>query len=106
MAERDERGRFAKGNGGGPGRPKKTREEQYLDILLSVVTPKEWEHVCAVALSRARAGDGKAREWLGNYIIGKPVERHELTGAEGAPISVEHELNADTIAEAIRILGR
>jgi hypothetical protein len=84
VTERDDRGRFVKGQTGNPnGRPKKAREEQYLDILLSVVTPEEWTKVCVSALTHAKAGDGKAREWLGNYIIGKPVERHEVTFGNG-----------------------
>lgn len=91
MQDRDKNGRFARGNGGGPGRPKKVREEQYLDILLSVVTPKEWETVCAVALQRAKAGDGKAREWLANYIVGKPVDRQEISGPEGGRLKIEVE---------------
>jgi hypothetical protein len=107
MTERDERGRFVKGNGGGPGRPKRSREEQYLDVLLGVCTPDEWKIVCAVALSRAKAGDAKAREWLGNYIIGKPIEKHEVSGPDGGAIEVANVagVTAEDIAEARRILG-
>ena len=85
---RDENGRFAKGNGGGPGRPKKAREEKYLDILLSIITPDEWAKVCSVALSRAKAGDSRAREWLANYIVGKPVEKREISSPEGEGLRI------------------
>ena len=32
-------------------------------------------------------------------------ERQEITGPEGGPLQVEHDLDAETIAEALRILG-
>lgn len=86
VQDRDTNGRFVKGNGGGPGRPKKEKEAAYLDILLSVVTPDDWRKVCAVALARAKSGDAKARDWLSNYIVGRPVERHEVSGPNGAAI--------------------
>jgi hypothetical protein len=88
VAERDQNGRFAPGNRGGPGRPRKAREEKYLDILVAACTPDEWEQVCRVAIARARAGDSRAREWLANYIIGKPIEKHEVTGPEGEGLRI------------------
>lgn len=85
-AKRDQNGRFVKGHGGGPGRPKRSTEEKYLKALSKIVTSKDWEKVIMTALSRAKAGDGNARQWLSDYLIGKPLQRTEITGADGGPI--------------------
>lgn len=86
MMARDEHGRFAKGNCGGPGRPRRNREQEYHEILVSVVTPDEWRQIVMKAVDQAKRGDNVARKWLADYLIGPPVERRELTGAEGEPI--------------------
>ena len=86
---RDENGKFVKGNGGGPGRPKKLREEKYHEILVSVVDPIAWAAICAKAVSQAKHGDGLARKWLADYLIGPPVQKNEHTGAEGGPVIVK-----------------
>jgi hypothetical protein len=63
-------GRFAVGNPGGPGRPKRETERQYLDALRRGVPMEEWEKVVARALADAKRGDAKAREWLSKYLVG------------------------------------
>ena len=69
---RTKEGKFVKGNGGGPGRPKRITERAYLDIITSVCTPDIWRGVVNKALEDAQKGDSKAREWLASYVIGKP----------------------------------
>ena len=88
MNGREENGRFSKGNGGGPGRPRKAREEKYLDILVSICTPDEWATVCKVAVARAKSGDARAREWVGNYLVGKAIDKHEISGPEGEGLRI------------------
>ena len=83
---RDENGKFVKGNGGGPGRPKKQREEEYLKIMLSVVDPVEWKAICTKAVEQAKRGDATARKWIADYLIGPPVEKKEISGQEGGPV--------------------
>lgn len=63
-------GRFLPGGGGGPGRPRKEVERQYLDRLRKVVTLPEWEKVVLKALEDAQAGDSAARTWLSKYLVG------------------------------------
>jgi hypothetical protein len=87
-AQRDKNGRFVKGHSGGPGRPKRSTEEKYLAALSRRVTLKEWIKIVDVAIARAKMGDGQARQWLSDYLMGKPVQRNEITGAEGGPIVV------------------
>ncbi len=85
---RDSQGKFVKGNGGGPGRPKKAKEERYYEILVSTVTFADWQAIIKRAVSDAKKGDTSARKWLADYLIGPPVERKEITGADGDTILV------------------
>ena len=75
---RDEHGRYARGNSGGPGRPKARTEEQYLAVVSDTVSLDDWRAVIERAVDQARAGDYRARQWLANYLIGRPKERAEL----------------------------
>ena len=86
--KRDENGRFAKGNGGGPGRPKKEREVRYYEIMQSKCTFKEWGEICQKAVDQARRGDSVARKWLTDYLVGTAPQKHEITGADGETLVV------------------
>jgi hypothetical protein len=87
---RDDKGRFLKGNAGGPGRPQRETERAYLTALVGVVSLRAWRAICKQAVADARAGDRHAREWLGRYLIG----------------NVEAELLAERIKELERMLPR
>ena len=87
---RDKKGRFIKGVSGNPkGRSQKSREERYLDILVSTVTEQDWQAIIQRAIGDAKKGDNTARKWLADYLIGPPVERKEVTGAGAGPIVFE-----------------
>ena len=94
MADRNEKGQFIAGNGaangnkGGPGRPKRSTEEKDLRALSRHVTLKDWAKIVDTAVARAKAGDSTARQWLSDYLMGKPVQRSEISGPEGGPIVV------------------
>jgi hypothetical protein len=47
-------------------------EADYLAALSEAVPMDAWRAVIAKAVEQARAGDAKAREWLGIYVVGKP----------------------------------
>jgi hypothetical protein len=66
-------GRFLPGNPGGPGRPRRAIEADYLAALSEAVPIESWRAVIAKAVEQARDGDSKARAWLGAYLIGKPT---------------------------------
>ena len=78
-------GRFQKGNPGGPGRPKGGHIkwcEEFADgegkkLLL------QW------ARSKNPKAAMQALTLIFHYGKGKPTENHELTGKDGAPITVE-----------------
>lgn len=93
MAKRDANGRFTKGNqaakGGNGGRPAREVEEKFYRVLSRRVRVKDWEKVIDVAIARAKTGDSRARQWLSDYLMGKPVQRTELTGLDGGKITLE-----------------
>ena len=77
--ERDSKGHFKKGHAPvSPGRPKAAVEIEYMGILKQGVTPDDFKKIVATAVSLAMAGDWKAREWVGNYLIGRPNFTLEL----------------------------
>ena len=89
MAERDDNGRFIKGSTGNPrGRLPREREEKYYNILMQSVTFVDWEAIVKKAAEQAKRGDAVARKWLSDYLIGPPIERKEITGADGDTIFV------------------
>ena len=72
--ERQTNGTFAPGHAGGSGRPKRSTEENYLQVLSEQVTLKDWTEVVQRALDDAKNGDNRARDWLGKYLMGdKPA---------------------------------
>ncbi len=70
MATRDESGRFAIGNAGGPGRPRRTIESAYMAALGDAVSLDDWQAIVSRAVADAKAGESKARDWLTRYLIG------------------------------------
>ena len=71
---RDQRGRFADGNGGGPGRPPRPIERQYIAVISDVVGLDAWRRVVERALRDAENGDATARAWLSKYVTGDPPQ--------------------------------
>ena len=70
--ERQTNGRFAKGHPGGLGRPRRHIEREYVAALTDALSPKRWRAI--VERADAEAGDHRAREWLGKYLVGdKPA---------------------------------
>lgn len=67
---RDKQGRFVNDYTGGPGQPKRETERDYLAALSEAVGIDAWRQVVARAVKDAKAGDGKARDWLAKYLIG------------------------------------
>jgi hypothetical protein len=96
MATRDEKGRFVKGHPGGPGRPKREVEQEFFDATVAVVSPEDWSAIVKKAVEQAKEGNGYARSWLSDYLMGKPTQRTELTGADGGPIESNVDLSGLT----------
>ena len=47
-------------------------EIDYMGVLLDTVTLNDWRNVVNGALQAAKAGDPQARNWLAQYLIGRP----------------------------------
>jgi len=71
------------------GRPKKAKEEQYYRIMTTACTVSDWEAIVKKAVEQAKRGDGTARKWLADYIIGPPIERKEITGENGGALKIQ-----------------
>ena len=87
MTERSENGRFTKGNKGGPGRPKRTDEERYNAVLLSVISPERFQYMLELQARKADRGDSDAFKYICK-LLGMEVNRNELTGLNGGPIVI------------------
>lgn len=96
MVKQDEHGRFVKGHTGGPGRPKRKTEEAYFDAFRKYVKPEDWKAIIEKAITDAKDGDTAARKFLADYLIGPPIERKEISGADGSPLKVIVEYVNDT----------
>jgi len=71
-----------------PGRPPRSTEEKYLQATVNCVKLKDWKRIVTRAMEDAKKGDKDARKWLSDWLMGKPVERTELSGPEGGPIEM------------------
>jgi hypothetical protein len=91
MVERDDNGKFAPGNKGGPGRPPKPKEEKFYRTTLSAVTLSDWREIVKKAVEQAKRGNPSARKWLSDYLIGPPQQKVDVTSAgEALKIVVEY----------------
>jgi len=98
MAERmrDAQGRFVKGHENvSPGRPKRDIEEAYLHAIKEAMPTKRWLECLQVYAARAEAGDRYALRFFADYLLGRPVERRELTGLGGQPLQINVHYDRD-----------
>lgn len=96
MVERNEKGQFVKGVSGNPGgRP--IDQSKYLKRLDTAMTLKSWRAIILKAIEQAERGDAKARQWLSDYLLGRPIQRQELTSGEGGKFVIN--LSWDTDGE-------
>ena len=93
--DRDHDARFQKGGKGGPGRPRRAIESDYLAKLSEAVPLSVLQEIVAKAVEDAREGDHAARVWLANYLVGKP------TGDALRNLAVDEEVGVDPLAQQI-----
>lgn len=80
---------FVKGGKGGPGRPKREVEQDYLKAFKNVATPELWDAILDKAARQARAGDPAARKFLADYLVGIPAQKVYLSGDNGNPLQFQ-----------------
>lgn len=78
---RDGRGRFVKGHSGNP-KGKPIDQFKYLRKLGAAVTVSDWRAIIDRAVEQAKRGDPRAREWLSDYLMGKPPQQVDI-GSDG-----------------------
>jgi hypothetical protein len=78
-AHRNGDGRYANGNPGGPGRPRRATEVDYLRVLAEEVSLETWREIIRRARDDATKGDAKARDWIAKYLLGAPGELWSLS---------------------------
>ncbi len=69
---RDQGGRFAKGNNGGPGNPHAAKVAQLRSVLLEAVTPEDIRAVVEALVTEAKAGNVSAMREFFNRVLGQP----------------------------------
>jgi len=100
--QRDARGRFARGNSGGPGNPFGRRLAQLREFLLRSATEENVERLANMIMEKAFAGDMAAAKMLLHYWIGKPKEVAEpdRVDVEEWELAKEHVVRPDVAEEA------
>jgi hypothetical protein len=102
--DRAANGRFARGNAGGPGRPRRAIEADYLAALAEAVPLPEWRKIVGKAVEQARSGDHVARKWLSEYLAGPPSADRLLSLAAAKLADVDPtRLRANDLAEKKKI---
>jgi hypothetical protein len=76
---RNSNGTFGHGNPGGPGRPRRGVEREYLAAFAAAVPLADWQAIIQKAVAEAKGGNARAREWLSKYLVGEdPLVLAEL----------------------------
>jgi hypothetical protein len=73
-AGRDARGRFTKGNKGGPGNPFAREVARLRATMVHAYTPKVFMRLMEVLRQKAEGGDMVAMKLVLQYVLGKPAE--------------------------------
>jgi hypothetical protein len=70
---RDARGRFIKGNAGGPGNPFARQTARLRQALVAMVSEDDILDIAAMLIVKAKGGDLSAAKLLLSYVVGKPT---------------------------------
>ena len=111
-AKRDNRGRFLPGHGGGPGRPPRQREREYLAAFEQICTLDRWRRIVAQACADAEQGDARAREWLAKWLLPPPAlklihsdeEEQDILDLTVASMTIEELRTIDEIARKAELI--
>ena len=108
-ADRLANGKFAPGNKANKRALPAEVELEYRKIIMRQCTPDQWAQICDKAIEQARGGDRYARDWLTNYLIGKPiqtvrqvVDKRSISGKFLASLTTDQ---LDRAAQLIDIAG-
>jgi hypothetical protein len=97
-------GTFAEGNSGGPGRPARATERQYMAVVMAACDLDTWQAIVQRAVKDAKDGDSTARAWLASYLLGKPSPR--LTAPRPTRVLAMEQAEVDEVAEEVAKVQR
>ena len=90
MNGRDENGRFVKNHPNfGAGRKSRPYEERLRMILLEEIPPEKFRGLVQTAYQKGIKGDYSFLKLLFDHMIGPPIERKEITGADSQPLLIK-----------------
>lgn len=72
-SKRDSKGRFAKGNAGGPGNPFAKKVGELRSALLKAITPTDVRAIIKKLVALAKSGDTTAAKIVLERALGQPV---------------------------------
>jgi hypothetical protein len=93
--DRDASGRFVAGNKASKGvtkgkgeyaRGKKLAKNRYIAQMEQQVTPEDIAGIITKAIAQAKAGDRWARDFVFDYLVGRPVKRVLQLGDGESPL--------------------
>lgn len=87
MTDRNKGGLFAPGNKLGRGRPARAVEQEYINAVIGGVSMAQWKKIVKKAVADAVDGDWRARQWLSEYLIGKPPTILDIRAGEAKLLS-------------------
>lgn len=97
ISNKDEQGRFVKGNKAAKGRrPQYVKEACNIrKILFESFSPEEWANIKKALYDRAMQGDPKALSLMFQYVLGKPVQPVDMsiTQATISPEEAKERIN-------------
>lgn len=96
MPERDENGRFVKGNSGGPGNPFAARIGRLRSVLIDAVTEEDMRETIRAVVEAARGGDLAAAKLLFDRVLGPPVEADLIERIEKIEEALDYAQRAKT----------
>lgn len=54
---------------------RKLTQANYLTSMFAAVPLEDWQEIVREAVFQAKKGDHRARKWLGDYLVGTPIQR-------------------------------
>jgi hypothetical protein len=86
---RDSKGRFLKGVSGNPGgRP--IDQTKYLKKIDTTMKVANWKTIIDKAIQQAEKGDHRARQWLSDFLVGKPTQSMEMNLESDNKLIIEY----------------
>lgn len=88
MTDKDPKtGRFVKGNKASPGRRPRVTEEEYADAFFETISIVRFKKIIEATAKSAERGNMAAVKLIIERVL-PAIEKHELTGKDGAPMEI------------------